>query len=316
MLRKILLAVILIMVTACGQVIDQDIEHANAEEQTIEQDENQLKNTQSSKLQAHFIDVGQANATLFQYKEDGKLYNVLFDTGDYSKKDVVNYLDANSVSKLDLVIVSHPHADHLGQMAKLMEKFIIKEVWFSGNTASTKTFQQAAEAVLAKDIIYYEPRTGDIFDVGPLTLEVLHPNYLTGDLNEDSISIRFTYGDISFLLTGDAYRKTELEMMKNVTTVKAQILQLGHHGSKESSDPEFIKSVNPNIAIYSAGKNNSYGYPHKETVTHIKREGIKLYGTDIHGTIIVTTDGVNYYVVTEKDGETSKGQGNKEKLNK
>lgn len=357
MLRKILLASLLAFtLAACGQSIDSDEGEASAEEgseeigaQAVENDQPELDETSDDnkekesdensndnsneetktndnersntnnlpELKAHFIDVGQADATLFQYTDEGKTYNVLYDTGDWNKNDVVQYLTAHDITTLDLVIVSHPHADHIGQMADIVEKFTVEEVWFSGNTASSKTFQRAAEAVLASDATYYEPRAGDIFDVGSLTLEVLHPSRLTGGLNEDSISIRFSYGDVAFLLTGDAYKQNELEMMKRASTVKSQILQLGHHGSKTSSDPAFIKAVNPSVAIYSASANNSYGHPSPEVVSLIQDEGIDLYGTDVHGTIIVTTDGSTYNVLTKKDGTISpKSTGSSNKSSK
>src|SRR5699024_8990019 len=112
----------------------------------------------------------------------------------------------------------------------------------------------------------------------------------------------FTYGDVSFVFTGDAYKNEELSMLSRDINVKADILQLGHHGSNTSSDPSFIKAVNPSVAIYSASSNNSYGHPSPEVVSFIQEAGITLYGTDVHGTILVTTDGKDFTIATKEDG--------------
>src|SRR5699024_10421932 len=132
----------------------------------------------------------------------------------WNRTDVVNYLHEEDVSSIDLIIISHPHADHIGQLAQIMDEFSVEEVWFSGNTASSGTYQKAAEAVLDSDADYYEPRAGETFDIGSLEIDVLHPSTLTGALNEDSISVKMTYGDIAFLFTGDAYQQEELQMVE------------------------------------------------------------------------------------------------------
>lgn len=294
---------------------DKDKEQTNEEENqtskestgTKKEEKAEAKKQQpTSNLTAHFIDAGQADATLFQFSDGSKNYNILFDAGDWNSKDVVSYLQSKSIKKLDIVIISHPHADHIGQLEHIMKQFDVDEVWMSGNTASSKTFQRALEAVLASDANYEEPRAGDVYDVGPLTLEVLHPSRVSGKLNEESIAIRFVYGDVAMLLTGDAYKENEREMMKRASTVKADVLHLGHHGSRTSTDEQFLKAVNPKIAIYSAGKGNSYGHPHAEVVSLVEKQGVKLYGTDVHGTIIVTTDGKTLNVKTNKQGTVQK----------
>ncbi|HLR15841.1 MAG TPA: MBL fold metallo-hydrolase [Bacillota bacterium] len=258
-------------------------------------------------LRVHYIDVGQADATLFQYEHESTPYTILFDAGDWNKKDVVSYLHAQDVSTIDLIIISHPHADHIGQLPQIMEEFDVDEVWFSGNTASSNTYQQAAEAVLESDADYYEPHAGESFQVGSLTIEVLHPSELTGGLNEDSISVRMEYGGVAFLFTGDAYKQAEKQMMQQTDHMQAQFLQLGHHGSNTSTDKQFIQEVQPEVAIYSAGTGNSYGHPHQETLDTLTAEKVDIYGTDVHGTIIVTTDGETYEVSTSSKGTVQAG---------
>src|SRR5699024_6501740 len=152
-------------------------------------------------------------------------------TGDWNKNDVINYLDAQNVSSIDLVVVSHPHADHIGQLAKVMNTYDVGEVWSSGGESSSHTFQQAMEAVLAGDADYDEAKIGDEIAIEAMFIEEFHPSSNPGDLIKDSISLRFTYGEISFLFTGDAYKDDELALKNRAETVEATILQLGNHGS-------------------------------------------------------------------------------------
>lgn len=276
------------------------------EDHTAKEDVSQDKDLQElSELAVHYIDVGQADATLFQFADDEDTYTILYDAGDWNKNDVVNYLAAQDISSIDILIASHPHADHIGQLAAIVNTYDVDEIWASGNTSSTQTYQQAMEAILASDANYHEPRAGEVYDIGPMTIEILHPSSLTGGLNEDSLSAMFTYGDTKFLFTGDAYTEQERLMMKRTDNIEATVLQLGHHGSSTSSDTNFIEAVNPDIAIYSAGEGNSYGHPHDEIVTLFQQIDIPLYGTDVHGTIIVTTDGANFSIATKEDGTVS-----------
>ncbi|WP_026909235.1 MBL fold metallo-hydrolase [Paucisalibacillus globulus] len=257
---------------------------------------NQVDNLEE--LQVHYIDVGQADATLLQYGEN----TILFDAGDWRGNEVVNYLQSQGITRLDLVIGSHPDADHIGQLADVVNTFSVTEVWLSGNDSTSDTFQRGLEAVLSSGANYHEPRTGEEFDIGAMNLKVLYPSSITGASNEESISVLFTYGNVTFLFTGDADSNAEIRMMNSGFSVDADILHLGHHGSSTSSDPAFVKAVSPEVAIYSAGAGNSYGHPHREIVSLIQESGIELYGTDVHGTIIVTTDGKDYSIKTNKDG--------------
>jgi len=287
--------------------IQTEEKHTNVDDQQPADKKQPTKKTTHSlkPLTVHYLDVGQADATLFQYTDGKDQYTILYDVGDWRGNEVVPFLEKAGIEWIDLIIISHPHADHIGQLDKVLNRFAVGEVWMSGNTATTNVYQTATEAILNKDVDYDEPRAGDVFDIGPMELHVLHPASLTGGLNEDSLSIHFTYGDVSFLFTGDAYKQQEKLMIERSDALQADFLQLGHHGSNSSSDPAFIKAVNPTYAIYSAGKGNSYGHPHKEVVNLINDQEITLYGTDVHGTITVSTDGINYDVMTEKEGEVA-----------
>lgn len=255
-----------------------------------------------SELTVHYIDVGQADSTLLQYTDKGEEYTILIDVGNWNRNDVIHYLQAQNISEIDIAIGTHPDADHIGQLDKVINTFNVGEIWLSGNTSTSETFRRLLQAIDQNNVDYYEPRRGDEFEVGPLQIEILYPISVSENDNEESISLKLTYGEVSFIFTGDASRNDELKMINGSMDVDADILHLGHHGSSTSSHPTFLKEVSPEIAIYSAGKDNSYGHPHKEVIDLIQDSNITLYGTDVHGTILVKTDGKNYEVLTKKDG--------------
>lgn len=250
-------------------------------------------------MQVYFFDVGQADATLLL----GPDFTVLIDAGDYRRNDVVPHLESVGVKEVDLLIGTHPHADHIGQFPQVLEIFPVKEVWLSGDIHTARTFERAIDAIEASGAAYHEPRAGELFQFGSLHIKVLNPDRLTGDFHEGSVSIRAVFGDVAFIFTGDAETHTEGSMVGRGHNLKAQILQLGHHGSRTSSSQEFLDAVQPEVAIYSAGEGNPYGHPHGEIVNRVLAMGIQLYGTDVHGTIIIETDGTTYSVSTDRAGD-------------
>ncbi|MDQ0258060.1 beta-lactamase superfamily II metal-dependent hydrolase [Evansella vedderi] len=282
---------------------DSDGKEDNREEVTAE-----ISPTVDGELEVHFIDVGQGDATLLI----GSDFTILIDAGRHDRNDVVPYLENQGVTNLDLVIGTHPHADHIGQIDKVLENFDVQEVWMSGDEHSTRTFERVLDAILASDADYHEPRAGETITFGSAILEVVNPDRLTGDFHEGSISLRVVYGDVKFLFTGDAEEQTERAMLARGHDLDAHIFQLGHHGSSTSNIREFLDTVNPEITIYSAGAGNSYGHPHTEVVYRIQNMGIPLYGTDVHGHVIVQTDGKSYSVFTEKEGTVEADDSDKE----
>ncbi|GEN87672.1 MBL fold metallo-hydrolase [Oceanobacillus sojae] len=263
-----------------------------------ESDSAAQSNTVDGAFGAHFIDVGQGDSTLFTLEEEDEEIVILFDTGDWQGNEVVPYLEEQGITDIDLVIISHPDADHIGQLSKVIDHFAVDEVWMSGNESTSNTYQTAMEKILSKDIGYHEPRTGEEYELGPLEIEVLYPEDISGKVNEESISIRLAYDQVSFILTGDAGVNEEKEMMES-SNLGSTFLHLGHHGSKTSTDPEFLNAVQPHIAIYSAGEDNSYGHPSPEVIELLDEENIDWYGTDKDGTIVVTTDGKAYSIETD-----------------
>ena len=254
--------------------------------------------------EVHFVDVGQADFTLFE----GPEANVVVDTADWQDENVVPYLREQGISEIDLVVVTHPDADHIGQLDKVMNSMEVEEVWMSGTPHTTQTYEDAIDAVLGSDAGYYEPRAGEEFVVGRMRIEALHPEEgtLTGDVQKDSVAVRVVYGETSFLMSGDGGRGAESEMVEDAEAGKIEldsdVYQMGHHGSSTSSRRSFLEAVNPDVAVYSAGEDNSFGHPDDEVIERHAEMGIDVYGTDEHGTVVVET-GPNgsYTVETEKD---------------
>lgn len=277
-------------------------EPANPKPAEPEQPEQQATSEQGG-LAVHYIDVGQGSAAYLEW--DG--YSMLIDAGDWNASDVLMYLDKLEVEKIDIAVGTHPDADHIGQLARVIETYEVGEVWMSGNPSSSNTFIRTLEAVDEAEIPYEEPRRGDEYEIGSLKIEVLHPEELSGDTNGDSLSFRIRYGETAFIFTGDADIQAEREMVSSGLPLEADILLMGHHGSNTSTSLEFLQAVEPNVAIYSAGLDNPYGHPYAEVLASVENEGAVVYGTDVNGTIIVETDGQEYSVETEREGVAKEG---------
>ncbi|MDV2685182.1 MBL fold metallo-hydrolase [Alkalihalophilus lindianensis] len=256
-------------------------------------------------LKVHFIDVGQADATLFEFSYQGEDFKILFDTGNWNRSDVINYLNSLGVQSIDIVVGSHPHADHIGQLDRVVTEFDVGEVWMSGDTNTSQNYQNVMDAIESSGVEYHEPRAGEIYDVGPLEVTVLNPASVNGNLNEGSVALLFKYGETSFILTGDVEAQNEQSILSRGFDLDADVLQLGHHGSNTSTTEPFLNAVSPSIAIVSAGENNQYGHPHDEVIARVTNAGAEIYATYKHGTIIIESDGQSLNVLTKEDGTVS-----------
>lgn len=266
--------------------------------------EDSFKEIMEPTLTVHYIDVGQGDATLLEF--DG--HAILIDAGHWKSTQAVDYLKKADIKNLDIAVGTHPDADHIGQLAQVIGEFEVGEVWMPGNPSTSNTYLTVLQTIEASGTDYYEPRTGEVFDIGKMRIDILFPEQLTGAANEESISMKLTYGDIQFVFTGDAGVKEEQQMIDSGTDLRAEILHLGHHGSNTSTSNAFLGAVSPEVAIYSAGTDNSYGHPHAEVLAAAENNGAEVYGTDVNGTIIVETDGRVYKVITERTGVPGEGE--------
>ena len=243
-------------------------------------------------LRFHFIDVGQGDSSLI-ITPNGK--TILIDAGDEAHaKKVVSYIRELEIEKLDLVIATHPDADHIGGMDKVIKNFDIGVFAMPDVSAKTNQYKQIQRELKAKKmkaIRLYQSDEVQIDD--DIDFEILSPvkGKKYDDTNEYSIVAKIVYKDTSFILMGDATMENEVDIINNVPDIDIDVLKLGHHGSSTSSSDYFITKTSPKIAIISCGKNNKYGHPHQEVMRVLKKHGVTPYRTDEMGDIVITSDG-------------------------
>lgn len=240
------------------------------------------------KLIVHYIDVGQADSILVQV--NGK--NLLIDSGSIDSKDkLVSYLRKQGVHKLDYVVATHPHEDHIGGMSTIIKKFTIGEFYAPKKLSNTNVFENMITALKDKKI--KTAKAGVKINLGANTnCEMLAPNSSEyDDINNYSAVIKLTYKNNKFLFMGDAQKLSEDEIINTNADISSDVLKVGHHGSSTSSSKELLDKVAPKIAIISCGRGNQFGHPNKGTISELKNRKSIIYRTDIDGTIILISDG-------------------------
>lgn len=216
---------------------------------------------------------------------------MLIDAGTSSAGDsVVSYLKAKGVTSLDVVVSTHPHEDHIGGMLDVLNNFPVGLYVDNGETHTTKTYENVMSKLNSKQIPYAEVTTGKTIPFAEgITVKVMGPSSLTGDLNKDSIILKVTDGSENFLFMGDA--------ADGSGDMAAQVLKVTHHGSNSGSSSSFINKVGPEVAIIEVGAGNTYGHPTQGTLNTLQSKGTKVYRTDESGNIIVKSDGNSYTTV-------------------
>ena len=255
-------------------------------------------NSNSNYLTVYFIDVGQGDCILVNVND----YNLLIDSGPSSaRKTLLDYLDTLSISRLDYVIATHPHEDHIGNMDALIRKYHIGKFLAPKVTSSTLTFENMVTALNDKNLKISVISTGsnsiNLGKEASIMFYTLPNTNIYDELNLYSPIIKLTYKNISFLFTGDAELKNEEFLIKNEINLRSHILKIGHHGSSSSTCEAFLNSVNPKVAIISVGSNNKYGHPAASTLNLLKNYHIKVYRTDLLGNIILKSDGSSFSVL-------------------
>jgi len=249
-----------------------------------------------------FLDVGQGDSILIETPGGKK---VLIDGGGVERmktegndpigeKVVVPFLHRNGINKLDLVVLTHPHADHLGGLNNVLEEVNVDQVLDGGQVYDSQAYERFKALIEANKIKYSMGRAGQVIDFGEnLKGYILNPSLpFLGNTNSDSIVMRLVYGDVSFLFTGDLEKDGEERVLQSYTTgLHSGILKVGHHGSLTSTSDEFLRAVDPEVAIISVGKHNRYRHPSRSTLQKLEANGIKLYRTDENGAVTVITDG-------------------------
>lgn len=266
---------------------------------------NAKANTLNGQLKIHYIDVGQGDSELIQ--ENGQ--NMLIDTGtNESANSLVSYLHSQNIKKIDYLVLTHPHEDHIGGADAVVKNFDIGTIYMNNKSTNTKTYRDTLSAISEKGLKINSPVLGTTFKVGDADCIIYGPvNPNDKDLNTYSIVIKLTFGKNKFLFTGDAQISNEEGMIKNGYDLAADVLKVGHHGSHTSTSQEFLNAVNPRYAVISVGKGNDYGHPHAETMDRLKAKGVIVYRTDEAGTIVCTSDGNNISFTGNKGDYSSGG---------
>ena len=256
--------------------------------------------TVEAPFEMHFIDVGQALSVLVEC--DGQY--MLYDGGNVDDGSlVVSYLQSQGVEQLEYVFCSHAHEDHMGGLAAALAYFPAYHVYSPVTEASTKCFKDFVKYTQQQGLQVEVPAVGTTWPLGGATVTMVGPVAQYSDTNDTSIVLRIEYGSTSFLLTGDMEKTAETDLVNSGVNLRADVLQVGHHGSSTSTGYLFLNSVLPEMAVISCGVNNKYGHPHEETLSILRDAGVDVYRTDLQGTITIGSDGQNYTVGTEHFAE-------------
>lgn len=238
-----------------------------------------ISNDQTS-LKVYFFDVGQADSMLIQNNGE----NMLIDAGNNEDGEMlVNNLKVLGIEKIDYLVGTHPHEDHIGGMDDIINNFSIGKIFMPSVTTNTKTFEDVIDAAKNKGLQIETPKIGDEFTVGSANCNVAYVGDNKENLNLSSIIIKLNYNNLGYLFTGDA----EAEIENKINVGKINILKVGHHGSDTSSSEKFVKETAPEVAIISVGKDNSYGHPSVEIIKRYEEVGSKIYRTDEVGNIFI-----------------------------
>ncbi|MBI5990559.1 ComEC/Rec2 family competence protein [Clostridium perfringens] len=244
-----------------------------------------------SKLMISYMDVGQGDAAYI--KVNGN--DILIDAGPRSNsKELLEQLKAKNIDDFELVIATHPHEDHIGGMVDVFKEYEVKAFYSPKITHTTKTYENLVKAVKDEGLKTKELKGGMVIDLGEgAKFEVFTPQKSEyEELNDYSPIMKLSFGDTSYLFTGDAEKLAEEEALaKYKTYLDSDVIKFGHHGSSSSSSNAFIEAVSPKYGIISCAKDNKYGHPHRETLDIIKKYNIKTFRTDTDGEIILTSDG-------------------------
>lgn len=250
-------------------------------------------------LNIYFLDVGQGDSIFIELPDEKTM---LIDAGENNfGEGIRNYISDYGYSKIDYLVATHPHADHIGSMAYIVKNMDIGSVFMPKVSTNTKTYENLLESISDKGLKVTSAKAGlTIADESGYTINVVAPVTIDEDnLNNSSVVIKLGYGDTSFLFTGDA-EKEELETITD--NVSADVLKVGHHGSTTSTTEEFLSRVNPTYAIISVGKDNSYGHPHDKVLMLLEKFNCKIFRTDVDKTVVFSSNGNTLSV---KSGEHS-----------
>jgi competence protein ComEC len=304
MKKKIIAIIILnaLIFTACSNLSTQEIYDVASEglEYILLDQSGSTSNEiiENDGMVVEFLDVGQGDSILITLAT-GEV--MLIDTGTDSA-DVLSMLQERAIEKIDVMILTHMHEDHIGGADEIINQIDIDILYMPQIGYNSQAYQNLENAVNQSDVKVEYAFAGDCFMLGNATVEILSPTVEMTDYEEQnnfSVVAMISYGDIDCLLTGDAEMLNEEQMINSGCSLDAEVLKVGHHGSRYSSSYQFLEAVSPEYAIISCGEDNQHGHPHQETIKMLELFEIKTLITKEQGTITIGTDGENIEVYTE-----------------
>ena len=275
---------------------------------------------EAGEMKVHFLDVGQGLSILVQ--SDGQ--TMIYDGGDKSTSSfVVSYLQKQNVTTIDYLISSHYDSDHMAGLIGCLNAFDVKNVISSNYEHDSKLYQSFIQTVADKGLPMQHPAVGTEFSFGSGSFQILAPATIDpNDSNKNSVAIKLTNGDNSFIFTGDAESTSEKAMCESGIDLSCDVLVPGHHGSATATSWDFLQATVPEYAVISCGKDNQYGHPDKDVMDKLESMDIQVYRTDKQGTIVAVSDGTtitwdqepcNDYSPGDKEDKGTQAQTSKSK---
>ncbi len=254
-------------------------------------------------IQVYFIDVGQADSALIITPNKDAILIDAGEKGDAEK--ILSQIKETGVEDLDLVIASHPHADHIGGMQEVIENYDAVEIIMSSHITNTKTFESLLDSIEGQGKSITQAKPNLVRDIDGVKVEIIASDIIPNDTNNSSILLRVDYGDISILFTGDLEEKAEKIVLEDIDNSKlsVDILKYGHHGSETSGSDLFLDKVSPKVSVISVGQGNKYNHPSSITIDKLMNKGINFYRTDEEGTIKFEIDGTDIITVLSNNEE-------------
>lgn len=252
-------------------------------------------------MSVYVIDVGQGSSTLLT---TGK-HSILIDAGENGKgQAVLDVLEALDIDRLDYMIGTHPHSDHIGGMDEVLDVIAVDTVIMPKLSEkimpTTKTYESVLSVLASKNIKTIAATPVKSYAVGAMKLDILGPAAEYDDLNNISVISKITFGNVCVLISGDAEKRAEKGVLDAGYNLASNLYIVGHHGSTTSSGKAFLDAIAPNYAAISCGLDNDYGHPHTEVLQALEDRSITVHRTDLNGTIVYTTDGANISIKTDR----------------
>ena len=265
--------------------VEESVAPKDIVDKEVVKEDKVTENTNMKETSVHFIDTGNSDAILIKGEK-----SVLIDGGDNNDEEmIVKYLKKEGIKKLDYMIATHNHADHIGGLDEVLSDIEVGHVFVSNGDGDSQTYKDFITAIAGKKVEHGVPIDGVKIELGNGTYMQMYNTNGGSNTNDESLVTLYVNGNDKFLFTGDAEKGAELEVLSKLGDV--DVLKVGHHGSKTSTTQAFLDKVNPEIAVITVGKNNRYKHPDKEVMDKLKADDITVYRTNENGTVIIKSTG-------------------------